>query len=128
MMNTINNEQEYLVQKIRTQYTEKQHTELDELRALDRKVKMSADAFAYGFGAVSALTMGSGMSLIMTDIGQTIGMASPMTPGIVIGLVGMVMAIVNYPIYNGILTRRRKKYAQQIIALSDRLTKGSGRA
>ena len=127
-MNTINNEQEYLVQKIRTQYTEKQHTELDELLALDRKVKMSADAFAYGFGAVSALTMGSGMSLIMTDIGQTIGMASPMTPGIVIGLVGMVMAIVNYPIYNGILTRRRKKYAQQIIALSDRLTKGSGRA
>ena len=127
-MNTINNEQEYLVQKIRTQYTEKQHTELDELRALDRKVKMSADAFAYGFGAVSALTMGSGMSLIMTDIGQTIGMASPMTPGIVIGLVGMVMAIVNYPIYNGILTRRRKKYAQQIIALSDRLTKRSGRA
>lgn len=127
-MNTINNEQEYLVQKIRTQYTEKQHTELDELRALDRKVKMSANAFAYGFGAVSALTMGSGMSLIMTDIGQTIGMTSPMTPGIVIGLVGMVMAIVNYPIYNGILTRRRKKYAQQIIALSDRLTKGSGRA
>ena len=127
-MNTINNEQEYLVQKIRTQYTEKQHTELDELRALDRKVKMSANAFAYGFGAVSVLTMGSGMSLIMTDIGQTIGMASPMTPGIVIGLVGMVMAIVNYPIYNGILTRRRKKYAQQIIALSNRLTKGSGRA
>ena len=127
-MNTINNEQEYLVQKIRTQYTEKQHTELDELRALDRKVKMPANAFAYSFGAVSALIMGSGMSLIMTDIGQTIGMASPMTPGIVIGLVGMVMAIVNYPIYNGILTRRRKKYAQQIIALSDRLTKGSGRA
>lgn len=61
-MNTINNEQEYLVQKIRTQYTEKQHTELDELRALDRKVKMSANAFAYGFGAVSALTMGFGMS------------------------------------------------------------------
>lgn len=125
-MNTINNEQEYLVQKIRTQYTEKQHTELDELRALDRKVKMPANAFAYSFGAVSALIMGSGMSLIMTDIGQTIGMASPMTPGIVIGLVGMVMAIANYPIYKGILTGRLKKYAQQIIALSDRLTKGSG--
>ena len=127
-MNTINNEQEYLVQKIRTQYMEKQHTELDELRELDRKVKAPVNAFAYSFGAVSALIMGCGMSLIMTDIGQTIGMASPMTPGIVIGLVGMVMATVNYPIYNGILTRRRKKYAQQIIALSDRLTKGSGRA
>ena len=126
MMNTINNEQKHLVQKIRTQYTEKQHTELDELRALDRKVKMPANAFTYSFGAVSVLIMGSGMSLIMTDIGQTIGMVSPMTPGIVIGLVGMVMAIANYPIYKGILTGRLKKYAQQIIALSDRLTKGSG--
>ena len=126
-MNTVNNEQEYLVQKIRTQYTEKQHTELDELRALDRKVKAPANAFAYGFGVLSALVMGCGMSLIMTDIGQTIGVASPMTPGIIIGLVGMVMAIVNYPIYKGVLTSRRKKYAQQIIALSDRITKGSGR-
>lgn len=125
-MNTINNEQKHLVQKIRTQYTEKQHTELDELRTLDRKVKMPANAFTYSFGAVSVLIMGSGMSLIMTDIGQTIGMVSPMTPGIVIGLVGMVMAIANYPIYKGILTGRLKKYAQQIIALSDRLTKGSG--
>ena len=122
-MNTVSNEQEYLVQKIRTQYTEKQHTELDELRELDRKVKAPANAFAYGFGALAALIMGCGMSLIMTDIGQTIGIASPMTPGIVIGVAGMVMAIANYPIYNGILSGRRKKYARQIIALSDRVMK-----
>ena len=128
MMNAINNEQEYLVQKIRTQYTEKQHTELDELRALDRKVKAPANAFAYSFGSLSALIMGCGMSLIMTDIGQAIGVASPMTPGIVIGLVGMVMAIVNYPIYKGMMNSRRKKYAQQIIALSDRLTKSGEHA
>ena len=127
-MHTANNEQEYLVQKIRTQYTERQHTELDELRELDRKVKAPANTLAYAFGALSALIMGCGMSLIMTDIGQTIGMTSPMTPGIVIGLVGMVMAIVNYPLYKGILNGRRKKYAQQIIALSDRITKGSDRA
>ena len=123
-MNTINNEQEYLVQKIRTQYTEKQHTELDELRELDRKVKAPANTFAYGFGSLSALIMGCGMSLIMTDIGQNIGIASTMAPGIVIGVVGMVMAIVNYPIYKGILNSRRKKYAQKIISLSDKIIKG----
>lgn len=127
-MNTVNNEQEYLVQKIRTQYTEKQHTELDELRELDCKVKAPANTFAWAFGTLSALIMGSGMSLVMTDIGQTIGMASPMTPGIVIGLVGLIMAIANYPIYKGILTSRRKQYAQQIIALSERITKGSVQA
>lgn len=121
-MNAVNNEQEYLVQKIRTQYTEKQHTELDALRELDRKVKAPATTFAYVFGTISALVMGSGMSLIMTDIAQTLGIAAPMGPGIVIGLVGLVMAIANYPIYKGILTSRRKKFAPQIIALSDRLT------
>ena len=127
-MNAMNNEQEYLVQKIRTQYTEKQHTELDELRALDRKVKAPAAAFAYIFGSISALIMGCGMSLIMTDVGQTVGIASPMAPGIVIGVVGMVMAIANYPIYKGILTGRRKKYAQKIIALSDRIAEGNQNA
>ena len=122
-MNAMNNEQEYLVQKIRTQYTEKQHTELDELRELDRKVKVPANIFAYVFGALSALIMGCGMSLVMTDVGQTIGIASPMTPGIVIGVAGLAMAIANYPVYKGILTRRRKEYAQRIIALSDQITK-----
>ena len=122
-MNAMNNEQEYLVQKIRTQYTEKQHTELDELRELDRKVKAPANIFAYVFGSLSALIMGCGMSLIMTDVGQTIGIASPMTPGIVIGVAGLAMAVANYPVYKGILTRRRKEYAQRIIALSDRITK-----
>ena len=122
-MNAMNNEQEYLVQKIRTQYTEKQHTELDELRELDSKVKVPANIFAYVFGALSALIMGCGMSLVMTDVGQTIGIASPMTPGIVIGVAGLAMAIANYPVYKGILTRRRKEYAQRIIALSDQITK-----
>ena len=124
-MNTMNNEQEYLVQKIRTQYTEKQHTELDALRAFDHKVKAPANAFSYTFGSLSALIMGAGMSLVMTDVGQTVGISSPMTPGIVIGVVGLVMAIANYPIYKGILSGRRKKYAPQIIALSDRITKSS---
>ena len=124
-MNEMNNEQEYLVQKIRTQYTEKQHTELDELRELDRKVKAPAAAFAYIFGSLSALIMGSGMSLNMTNVGEVIGVASPMVPGIVIGVVGLAMAIANYPIYKGILSGRRKKYAQQIIVLSDRITERS---
>ncbi len=114
-------EQEYLVQKIRTQYTEKEHTELDALKDLDKKVKTPANIFTYTFGSVSALIMGAGMSLIMTDISETIGMAEPMIPGLVIGIAGMLMAIVNYPIYKAILNKRRRKYAEQIIALSDKL-------
>ena len=38
-------EQEFLVQKIRTQYTEREHTQLDELKKLDTKVKKPAKIF-----------------------------------------------------------------------------------
>ena len=94
------NDQEFLVQKIRTQYTEKEHTNLDELKALDRKVKRPANVFAY------------------------VGIGDPMIPGIAIGVAGMLMAIVNYPLYKSILGARRKKYADRIIALSDQIMKG----
>lgn len=122
-MNTNRNEQEYLVQKIRTQYTEKQHTELDELKALDTKVKRPANIFAYTFGSISALIMGAGMSLTMTDIGAKIGMISPLIPGIMIGIIGMLMAAINYPIYKTLLSSRKKKYANEIMALSDKIIK-----
>ena len=117
-------DQDFLVQKIRTQYTEKEHTGLDELKELDTKVKRPANVFAYIFGSISAIIMGSGMSLVMTDIAETVDIQNPMLYGIIIGIVGMFMAIVNYPIYKGILGSRRKKYANKIIALSDEIMKG----
>ncbi len=115
------NDQEFLVQKIRSQYTEKESTEMDALRELDAKVKRPANVFSYVFGSISAIIMGAGMSLVMTDIGATIGIADPMIPGIAIGIVGMLMAIINYPIYKRIMSSRRKKYADKIVKLSDKI-------
>ena len=118
-----NNDQEFLVQKIRTQYTEKQHTELDALKELDAKVKRPANVFAYTYGSVSAVVMGAGMSLVMTEIGTAIGLASTMVPGIAIGVVGMGMALSTYPIYKRLLNSRKKKYAPEIMKLSDKIMK-----
>lgn len=115
------NDQEFLIQKIRTQYTEKELSGLDELKALDSKVKRPANVFAYLFGSIAVLIMGSGMSLVMTDIGEIVGIGDPMIPGIAIGVVGLLMAIINYPIYKRILNSRRRKYADQIIALSEKI-------
>ena len=113
------NDQEFLVQKIRTEYTEKEHTQLDELKALDTKVKRPANIFAYIFGSIGAVIMGSGMSLVMTDIGSMIGVNYAMVPGIVIGIAGLVITIINYPIYKRVLASRRKKYADQIMKISE---------
>lgn len=126
------NDQEFLVQKIRTQYTEKENTQLDELKALDKKVKKPANVFAYTFGTIGALVLGSGMSLAMNVIepgtyyGITIG-ENMMLPGIIIGLAGIAMVSVNYPIYKGILNSRRNKYADKIIALSDQIMEGKNK-
>ena len=100
---------------------EKEHSELDELRELDRKVKRPANVFSDIFGSISAIIMGAGMSLVMTDIGATLGIASAIVPGIVIGTFGLGMALLTYPLYKGILTSRKKKYGAEILELSDKI-------
>ena len=115
------NDQQFMAQKIRTQYMEKQPSELDALRRLDAEVKRPANVFAYVFGSISAIIMGAGMSLVMTDIGATVGMGEAMVPGIIIGVVGMALAILNYPIYKRILGSRKKKYGSKILALSEKI-------
>ena len=115
------NDQQFMAQKIRTQYMEKTPSELDALRALDAKVKRPANVFAYVFGSISAIIMGAGMSLVMTDIGATLGITSALVPGIVIGVVGLCMALLTYPIYKSILNSRKNKYSAEILSLSDKI-------
>lgn len=120
------NDTEFMVQKIRTQYMEKDSTEKDLslLRELDAEVKRPANVFGYTFGSIGAIIMGAGMSLVMTDIGLQTGISNPMPLGIVIGIIGMFMAIINYPIYKSILSSRKEKYADRILSLSEKLMKG----
>ena len=117
------NDTEFIVQKIRTQYMEKDSSEknLDLLRELDAEVKRPANVFGYVFGSISAIIMGAGMSLVMTDIGQQLGISNTMPLGIIIGVVGMLMAIATYPIYKNILASRKEKYADRILELSEKI-------
>ena len=115
------NDQQFMAQKIRTQYMEKESSELDALRELDAKVKRPANIFAYAFGSIGAVVMGAGMSLVMTDIGATLGIGGVVIPGIVIGAIGLGMALLTYPMHKRILNSRKKKYGAEILALSDKI-------
>ncbi len=115
------NDQQFMAQKIRAQYVEKTPSELDALRELDAKVKRPANVFAYTFGSVSAIIMGAGMSLVMTDVGAVIGITAALVPGIAIGVVGLGMALLTYPMYKGILASRKKKYGAEILKLSEKI-------
>lgn len=119
------NDQAFLVEKIRTQYTEKEAGELDALRELDSKVKRPANVFGYTFGIIGALIMGAGMSLVMTDIGTILGAPSnpAMFIGVPIGIVGIVLVCLAYPVYNRTVKKEREKIAPEIIRLADELMK-----
>lgn len=115
------NDQQFLAQKIRAQYMEKESGELDALRELDTKVRRPANIFAYTLGSLGAIVMGAGMSLCMTDIGAVLGIENGFVPGIIIGVLGLLTVLVNYPVYKNILNSRKKKYAAEIIAMSDNI-------
>ena len=109
------------VQRIRQKYLPQEQTDLQKLKALDAKVKRAPDVFAYIYGSISAIVMGAGMSLVMTDIGAYFGIVNSMIPGIGIGLLGIALALSTYPIYCGLLDARKKKYGPQILELSEML-------
>jgi hypothetical protein len=110
------NDQNFIAQKIRTQYMEKESSELDALRKLDAQVKRPANIFAYTFGIAGSLIMGTGMSLAMKVIGKNM-----MVPGIIIGIIGILMVCINYPVYKHILASRKDQYANEIMRLSEKI-------
>ena len=103
------------IESIRASYTEKETTKLDELKALDKKVKRPAQVFAYVYGSLSSLVLGMGLCLAMKVIGDSMAL------GIGIGLIGIALTFTTYPIFKAMLKKRKNKYAKQIFELSDSL-------
>ena len=105
-------------EKLIKEYSEKETTKLDELKALDRKVKKPAKIFAYIFGSIGALVLGVGMCLAMNIIGGTTVL---MVVGIIVGILGIVMVSANYPLYLRLLSNRKKQYSNEILTKSNEL-------
>ncbi len=125
---TYSAQQQEEVEAIRKKYLPTQETpedKLEQLRKLDQQVTSKATMISIIVGVVGALIMGTGMSLAMTDIGSHLGMSGNVgfVFGIVIGVIGMVVLGVAYPLYNKTLKEEREKIAPEIIRLSDELMK-----
>ena len=106
-------------ESIAKEYAPKDDSKIVALRKLDRKAKLPANVFAYTFGIVSSLVLGTGMCLAMQVIGS--GTAS-MVIGIVIGIAGMIGCALNYPAYRKILEEGKKKYAFDIVQLAKEIS------
>ena len=114
--------QQQEVEDIRKKYLPKEEDKMEQLRRLHGIPTQKAQAASLAVGIIGALIMGTGMSLAMTDIGAALGSLA-MVIGIVIGIVGMVLVALAYPLYNRVLKKQRERIAPEILRLSDELLK-----
>jgi hypothetical protein len=99
---TYSAEQQKEVEAIRKKYLPKEEDKMEQLRRLHSIPTQKAQAASLAVGVVGALIMGTGMSLAMTEIGAVLGRLAMMI-GIAVGLAGMVLVALAYPIYNRVL-------------------------
>lgn len=117
---TYSAQQQQEVQAIRQKYVPKEENKMDQLRALDARVSQKATMVSIIAGTLGALIMGCGMSLVMTDFGTVLGSAA-LPVGIVVGVIGMILLSLAYPLYQHTLNREREKAAPEILRLTDEL-------
>ena len=117
---TYSAQQKKEVENIRSKYLPKQESKMDQLRWLHGIPGKKAMTAALTVGIIGALIMGTGMSLAMTPIGEGLGSLA-MVLGIGVGLVGMVLVALAYPIYTQTLKKERSRIAPEILKLTDEL-------
>ena len=114
------NTDKIVAEKIASEYAPKSTSKIVALRKLDRLAKRNAEIFAYTFGIISSLVMGTGMSFAMGVIGGNT--FTSVLVGIIIGLVGIAGVSVNYPIYKKLLNKGKNKYGSDIIRLAKEIS------
>lgn len=112
---TYSAEQQAEIEKIRSKYVSKEDSKLDQLRKLDRSVTKPGTIAGLILGIVGCLTFGGGMSCTL------VGGAAFLVPGIILGMIGIVLMIMAYPVFKMLTDKERERIAPQILALTEEL-------
>lgn len=119
---TYSAQQQEEIDRIRQKYIPREPDKMERLRALDAGVTHKATMISILVGVVGTLLLGLGMSLVMTSFGAFLGTAC-YAVGITVGIVGIAILSCAYPLYNLTLKKERAKIAQEILRLTDELSR-----
>jgi hypothetical protein len=117
---TYSAEQQREIEAIRKKYLPKEEDKMEQLRRLHAIPTQKAQAASIAIGVLGVLILGTGMSLCMTELGAALG-AWAMVIGILVGVLGLVMVALAYPLYNAVLRKERRRIAPEILRLSEEL-------
>lgn len=99
--------------KIKEKYSEKSESQIEQLIKLDKMIESPCFLKSLTFGIIASLILGAGMSFCL------IWKSTFMLSGILIGLLGIAIMILNPIIYKNDLANRRNKFKSKIINLAD---------
>ena len=103
------------LEKIRKKYMPVEQDKLAYIKKLDKSVNNKATMWSIMVGVIGTLIMGTGMSLCM------VAAKVWMIAGIIIGVIGMAILAVAYPLYVKILKKERERIAPEILRLTEEL-------
>lgn len=110
---TYSAKQQSELENIRKKYLPQEESKMDRLRRLDESVTRPGTMISIIVGIAGTLIMGFGMCLCLEW--------SEFIPGVIIGVVGMVILVAAYPIYSKITQKQREKIAPEILRLTDEI-------
>ena len=114
---TYSAKQQEEVEKIRNKYLPKEESKMEQLIKLDKQAEVPGQIASITTGIIGTLLLGAGMSCTMVWGANVVVFVG----GILIGLVGMAVAGIAYPLYINITKKERAKIADQVIALTNEL-------
>ena len=115
---TYSAKQQKEVEKIRNKYLPKEENKMEQLIRLDKQTERPGIIASLVVGIVGTLILGFGMSCVLVWNSSI----EVFIAGIIIGILGMGMAGLAYPVYKKVTEKERAKVANQILALSKELS------
>lgn len=115
------------IKRIRKKYADDSartdESSIERLRRLDASVTKKGTTVSLIVGTLGSILMGSGMSLVMTDLGALLPGLLSLFIGIAVGVVGIVGVALAYPIYKAITKKERERIAPEVLRISEELLK-----
>ena len=103
------------IEKIRSKYVPNENDKMEQLRRLDAGVTKKGTVWSLIIGIIGSLILGVGMCCAMLWNMYIIGSG--------VGILGIALVALAYPVYTAITKKEREKIAPEIIRLTDELMK-----
>ena len=105
------------IKRIRSKYEVPQEDKMAYLRRLDETVAKKGTMLSIVRGVIGTLILGVGMCCVL------VWQNTWFIPGIIIGIVGLAVLSLAYPVYLQVTKKEREKIAPEILRLTDELLK-----